>query len=280
MSDILISIREILMGYLIGIGNALPTILIFFAILIIGWIIAKVLSKTVSKLLEKAKADQLFAKLNLDQLFGNKDFSKSIINVITKFIYYFVFLIFLSTAIETLNLQVLTDLINQIIDFFPKLLIATIMFLFGYYIATFIRDIITSTTRSVGMASGSIIANAIFYFLLVMISVLAIEQLGIDTSLITDNISILIAGIIISGALAYGLAAVDIMGNILAIFFAKKTFAVGQYVRVGDVEGQIIEINSVNITLAQKGKRIVIPAKQFSKERVIISIDEVKELDE
>jgi len=130
------------------------------------------------------------------------------------------------------------------------------------------------------MVSGSIFGNIIFYFLLIMVSVLAIEQLGIDASLITDNITILIAGVIISGALAYGLAAVDTMGNILAIFFAKKTFAVGQYIRIGNLEGQIVEINSVNITLAKKGQRIVIPAKQFSKESVIISITELNEIDE
>jgi hypothetical protein len=280
MNEVVTSIKEILIGYIEGFGKALPGFFVFIAILLIGWIIAKISSKTVAKLLEKIKVDQLLLKLNLNELFGNKDFSKSIISVISKFVYYFIFLIAISTAIESLRMQVLTDLIIQIIEFFPKVLVAAIIFVFGFYLATFIRDMISSTTRSLGMASGGIFGNVIFYFLIIMVSVLAIEQLGIDASLITDNITILIAGVIISGALAYGLAAVDTMGNILAIFFAKKTFAVGQYIRIGDLEGQIVEINSVNITLAKKGQRIIIPAKQFTKENVIISVNELKEIDE
>jgi hypothetical protein len=280
MNEVLASIKGILLGYIEGFGKALPGFFVFISILFIGWIIAKIVSKSVVKILEKIKVDQFLIKLNLNELFGNKDFSKSIISVVSKFIYYFIFLIAISTAIESLEMQVLTDLITQIIEFFPKVLVASIIFIFGFYLATFIRDLITSTTRSIGMASGGIFGNIVFYFLLIMVSVLAIEQLGIDASLITDNITILIAGVIISGALAYGLAAVDTMGNILAVFFAKKTFAVGQYVRIGDLEGQIVEISSVNITLAKKGKRIIIPAKQFSKESVIISITELNEIDE
>ena len=280
MTDLLELLKEILQGYFTSFMQALPKFVQFLAILLIGWIIAKLVSKAVGKVLEKIQVDKMIDKLNLHELFGSKDFSKQITNIIVKFIYYFIFLITLSTAVDSLQMAVLTELIKQAIDFFPMLMIAVIIFVIGYYISTFIRDLITTATRSVGMASGGLLGNGVFYFLLIMVSITALEQLQIDTSLITNNISILIAGIIIAGALAYALAAVDVMGNILSVFFAKKTFAVGQYIRIGDIEGQIIEISSVNITIAQKGKRVVIPARQFTKESVIISIDEIKEIDD
>lgn len=273
-------IRDILLGYAKTFAAALPVFLKFLVILLIGWIIAKLVSKAIKKLLEKINVGKILDKIGFNELTDGKDLSNSIINVVSKFVYYFIFLIFLSTAVESLGMQVLTDLIASLIEFFPKILIAVIIFVIGFYIANLIRGIILSATRSIGMASGGIIASIVFYFILIMISVTAIEQMNIDASLITDNISILIGGMIIAGALAYGLSAVDVMGNILSVFFAKKTFAVGQYIRIGDVEGQIVEISSVNITIAQKGKRIIIPAKSFTKENVIISVNEVQEIED
>ncbi len=273
-------IRDILEGYIKGIAEVLPSFFRALVILLIGWIVAKLISKAVEKLLKRIKLNELLVKLNLNELLGEGDKSSNIASIIGKFIYYFIFLIFLSMAIELLGMQIITDQMTALIEFFPQVIVSVIIFLIGFYIATIIRNAINTATRSVGMAAGSIIANAIFYFLLVMVAVTAIEQLGVDTLLITSNISILIGGIIIAGALAYGLAAIDTMSNILSVFFAKKTFAVGQYIRIGEIEGQIIEISSVNFTIAQKGKKVIIPAKNFTKESVIISIDSVKELDE
>lgn len=280
MEEILSFIEQTLREYAEAFAAALPGFFKFIVILLIGWIIAKVVSKTISTLLKKIDIGNLVEKVGLSQMVKGKDLTDSISTIISKFIYYFILLIFLSTAVESLGMQVITDLIADLINFFPKIFVAIVIFVIGFYIANTIKNVITAALRSMGMASGALIANAVFYFILIMISVTAIEQLEIDASLITDNISILIGGMIIAGAIAYGLSAVDVMGNILAIFFAKKTFAVGQYIRIGDIEGQIIEINSVNITIAQKGKRVIIPAKQFTKENVIISVNEIKELDE
>ncbi len=273
-------VQDTLLGYAEAFRDALPGFFQFLSILLIGWLIASLVSKGIKKILEKIQIGKLLDKVGLSEYSKGKDLSKSASKAIAKFFYYFIFLITLSAAVESLGMQVLTDLIASAIEFFPKIFVAVLIFIIGFYLSNLIKGMITSTTRSIGMASGAIIANVIFYFIMIMVSVTAIEQLEIDASLITDNISILIAGIIMAGALAYALSAVDVMGNILSVFFVKKTFAVGQYIRIGDIEGQIVEINSVNITVAQKGKRIVIPAKNFTKENVIISINEIKELDE
>ena len=272
--------KNTLFEYADSFMEALPGFFSAILILFIGWLLAKIISKGLNKLLKKIKFDDILRKLNINELGGDKDIAESSSLVVSKFVYYFIFLIFISMSVQKLGMQIITDQMNALIEFFPQVFVAVLIFLIGFYISTLIRNMITSTTRSMGMAAGGIIGNAIFYFLLIVVSITALEQLGIDTLLITSNLSILIAGIIVAGALAYGLAAIDTMGNILSVFFAKKTFAVGQYVRIGEVEGQIIQINSVNIVLAQKGKKIIIPAKNFTKENVIISIDSVKEIDE
>ena len=267
-------LQETLMSYATSFAEFFKQLLGALIILLIGWIIAKIVSKTVKKLLQRIDLGKLLEKSNLTELFGDKNLTGSVTIAISKFIYYFIFLIFLLTATEALGMQAITDQVQALVEFFPKILVAVIIFIIGFYIASFIRDIIVMATKSMGAPAGMIIGNAIFYFLLIMISVTAIEQLGIDTSLITSNISIVIAGLIIGGAISYGFAARDAMGNILSTFFAKRSFIAGQVVRIGNVEGQIIEINSTNIVVQQdNNERIVIPTKRFVSENVAILQD-------
>jgi len=265
--------RDTLLNYANSMAAAFKTFIGAFVILIIGWIIAKIISKTIKKVLQRIQLGKLMEKSNLQELFGNRDMAETVTNVISKFVYYFILLIFILMATEALGMQAITDQVSALIDFFPKVLVAVIIFIIGFYISSFIRDLITTATKSVGVAGGSIIGSGIFYFLLIIVSVTAIEQMGIDTDLITSNLSIIIAGIIIGGAISYGFAAKDIMGDILSTFFAKKSFETGQFVRIGDIQGQIIEINSTNITILSGDTRIVVPTKQFMSQSVSILSD-------
>jgi len=265
--------KDTLFSYANSMAAAFKTFIGALVILIIGWIIAKIVSKTVRKVLERIQVGKLLEKSNLQELFGNRDMAKSVTNVISKFIYYFILLIFILMATEALGMEAITEQVSALIDFFPKVLVAVIIFVIGFYIASFIRDMVTTATKSVGVAGGSIIGSGIFYFLLIIVSVTAIEQMGIDTELITSNLSIIIAGIIIGGAISYGFAAKDIMGDIVSTFFAKKSFIAGQFIRIGDIEGQIIEINSTNITVLSNNDKIVVPTKQFMSQSVTILND-------
>ncbi|MCP4120356.1 MAG: mechanosensitive ion channel [Bacteroidetes bacterium] len=265
--------KDTLFSYANSMAAAFKTFVGALVILIIGWIIAKIVSKTIRKLLERIQVGKLLEKSNLQELFGNRDMAKTATNVISKFVYYFILLIFILMATEALGMEAITEQVSALIDFFPKVVIAVIIFMIGFYIASFIRDMVTTATKSVGIAGGSIIGSGIFYFLLIIVSVTSIEQMGIDTELITSNLSIIIAGIIIGGAISYGFAAKDIMSDIVSTFFAKKSFIAGQFIRIGDIEGQIIEINSTNITVLSNNDKIVVPTKQFMSQSVTILND-------
>lgn len=264
-------LQETLLSYANSFAAFFKQFIGALVILIIGWIIAKLISKAVKKILMKIQIGKIMEKANLQELLGNTDLNETVTNVISKFVYYFIFLMFLLTATEALGMQAITDQVSALIDFFPQILVAVIIFVIGYYISTFIRDIISTATKSLGAAGGAIIANAIFYFLLVMVSITAIEQLGIDTELITSNISIVIAGIIIGGAISYGFAARESMGNILSTFFAKRNFTAGQTIIIEGIQGRILEINSTNFVMEKEdGTRIVIPSAKFVSENVTI----------
>lgn len=262
-------IKDMLASLMATIMDAIPLFLGALLLLIIGWVLAKALSVTLKKVLEKSKVDEMAKKINLGEVTGNAIEIKPS-KILSKILFWVIILIFFVATAERLGLQIVVDQLTALINYVPQLLVSVFIFSIGVYVASFLRDTIKTATSSVGMSSGKLISNIVFYFLLIIISITALDQAGIDTTIISSNLTLIIAAVLLAGAIAYGFAAKGIMANILATFYAKKNFKAGQKIRIKDVEGIITEIDSVSIKIFNGEHYIVLPSKVLIDEKVVI----------
>jgi len=123
-------------------------------------------------------------------------------------------LIILTVIVSTthrLGIDVLTTQVQEVIDFIPDLLTASTIIIIGYLIAPKIKEVLTS----LGSNAGRVLANVLYYFIMIMIMITAIDQLGINTDLISKNILIIVGVILLAGGVAYRYAAREIIRNML-----------------------------------------------------------------
>ncbi|MEN8731229.1 MAG: hypothetical protein ABF321_01480 [Bacteroidia bacterium] len=123
-------------------------------------------------------------------------------------------LIILTVIVSTthrLGIDVLTTQVQEVIDFIPDLLTASTIIIIGYLIAPKIKEVLTS----LGSNAGRVLANVLYYFIMIMVMITAIDQLGIDTNLISKNILIIVGVILLAGGVAYRYAAREIIRNML-----------------------------------------------------------------
>ena len=73
-------------------------------------------------------------------------------------------------------------------------------------LAEFFRSVLETTMKSLGIPSATMIANFFFYFLFINIVIVALSQAEINTDFLSQNISLIIGGIVFAFALAYGIA--------------------------------------------------------------------------
>ena len=66
------------------------------------------------------------------------------------------------------------------------------------------------------MNGGKIISGFVFYFLVVIITITALDQIGIDTSIITSNVVLILGAILLAASISYGIASKTILSNMLA----------------------------------------------------------------
>jgi len=179
-------------------------------------------------------------------------------------------LLVLMTTSDVLGWSAISDELSKLIGYLPTLFSAIVLFLVGAFIAGFIRDLIRSSTTSLGINGGRMISQIVFYLLFVIITLTALKQAGIDTTIITSNLLIIMAAILGTAAISYGFASRDILANILAGFFGKRMYQIGQEIEIDNTRGVITAISSIAITLKTEEGQIVIPSHDFIKKKVKI----------
>ncbi len=252
-----------------------PKVLGAIVLLIIGIIIAKIITNILQKGLEKTGFDKLGDKLNtieIIQRFGSIKLSK----LVSKTLYYFIMLVFVTAATETLGMKVLTDMVTSLVNLIPKLIASALMLLAGVMIADALKNSVINICKSLKIDSGKLLGNIVFFFFLIIALIAALKQAGIETSLLESSFNLIIGGIILAFAVGYGMASKDVLANILSNFYSKNKFKEGQIVVLDGVKGEIITIDTTSITLKTGESNTVFPLSILQNQKVeIITVNNI-----
>lgn len=246
-------------------------IVIALLILFIGRIIARIIRRAVEKVLEVARFNEGAEKLNVTDMLRRGNIDSTPASLLSKFIYYTIMLFVMIATFDYLGWNVISEKFADLIDYLPRLLIAGVIFTLGFWVANFVRDFAVASLKSVGSAStANIVGTGAFWAILVMATVTALNQAGINTNFLTQNVQIILGAVLFALALAYGLAARGTMEDLISGFFNKKKFDKGQRIRVGEVEGEVVNSDNVSVTVRTGSNTVVIPMKELSASHVHI----------
>jgi small-conductance mechanosensitive channel len=189
-------------------------------------------------------------------------------SILSKVIYYLLMLIFIVAATDTLGMEAVSQLMNDIINYIPNLLVAVIMLGVGLLFADFIKGVVQTTCRSLGIPSANLIANFVFYFLLIAVAMSALGQAQINTAFLQNNLTVIIGGGVLAFAFGYGLASRDMMANFIASFYSRSKVAIGDQVKIGEVEGQVIDVDNTTVTLQAEDRQVIVPLSKLTTENI------------
>lgn len=251
--------------------GAVSGILGAILILLLGWLFSKLVARGVSRLLKLVKFDVLAKKIKATELLEKANISRSPSEVIGTFVYWIVLLLVIISASDALGWTVVSQEVSKLLGLLPNVLVAIVLFVVGFHIASFVRDFIKGAASSLNLGTGKLISGFVFYLLLVIISLTALNQAGVDTSIITNNLMLILGAILAAAAISYGIASKDVLSNILAGFFSRRTFQAGQTIEIGGVRGKIVAATNISVTIQSDDKeKVVIPTHQLITNKVKI----------
>lgn len=257
-------------GIINEIANVIPNLLGALAIIIIGWLATKLIVSIVKKALKLAKANKIDDKINEIELIEGKKLNFNIIKIITKFVKWIMYIMITIVVTDILNLTIVSEEIRNFLGYLPKLLSALIIFTIGLLLANFIKKGLKSFFESMDLSGSKIISQVVFFILLIFISITALNQAGVDTEIITSNITLILGAFLLAFALAFGLGAQKVVGDLLKTFYARKTYEVGENIEFNGVKGKIESLNGISVTIKTEKGKLVIPIKDIVESQVSI----------
>jgi len=257
--------------FMVKMMSVLPSIFGALVLFLVGSLVARLVSKAITKFAEKMKVNSLAEKAEVNGFLETANITSTPAEILGKVTKWLILLITGLMVADHLNLRILSQEIGNLISYLPKLFLALIFFIIGTYIAGFVRDLIRAATASLGISTGRMVSSFVYYLLIILVALTALRQGGMDTTIITNNLLLILGTILLAGAISYGFASREVLENILATFYSRKTFKIGQFIEVDGEEGEIVAVSTINVTLKKEnGDLVVIPAQMLIKNKVKI----------
>src|SRR3954454_12332009 len=139
-------------------AQILPKIGYFLLILIVGTLIAKVVQKVITKVLQRVGFDQVVERGGVKRALAKSKYDAAAI--LGKIVYYFIFLGVLSMAFAVFGPQnPISQFIASIVAFLPKLFVAVVALVIAFAVAAAVKDLVGNALG--GLSYGKALANGI-----------------------------------------------------------------------------------------------------------------------
>ena len=250
--------------------DAFPRVFTAIIIILAGMLIARLVSKTIRKLLEKIGVDKIGDKLNEIEMIQKSNFDIKLSKLFSRVFYYVLMLFFLVAAADVLAMPAVSQLVTDIFNFVPNLIVALIVLILGLLLSEAVKNLVYTTLKSLAVPSAKIISGFLFYFLLINVLVSALTQAGINIEFLSQNLTVLIGGGVLAFGIGYGLASRDVIANFMASFYSKDKVKLGDMVTIDGVEGEIVDIDRTSITINTETSQVIMPLSKMTSGNIEI----------
>jgi hypothetical protein len=216
---------EPLKAFLAQVGVLLPRVLLAIAVLIAGWLLAKLVRFAVARGLRAVNFHVLTERAGMDGFLRNGGIRADTADILALLCYGLVILSALIVGFNGLGLTYVTDLLAKVVLFVPKLMVALLILAFGGYFARFIGNAVSARVKSssrVPQADAELFGHLAQYAILTFVVLIALDQVNVGGDIIRQTFLIVLAGVVFALALAFGLGGKDWAAEILERFWPRK----------------------------------------------------------
>ena len=195
--------------------SAIPRILGFIIIVAIGWFVSSLLARAVIGLLRAIRFDELMQRSGLAEFANKMGTGLDSAGIIAGLVKWLTRIVVLLVAFDVLGLPAVSDVMRQLLLWLPNLVVAIFVLFIGGIAARALGNFIRGATAEAGFANPETLANVVRTTVWAFAIVVAINQLGIATNLITTLFTGFVSALAIALGLAFGLGGRDLASRTL-----------------------------------------------------------------
>jgi hypothetical protein len=196
-------------GSLVGFWNSLPHPVAAILILGFGWLVALFLRLLVSSLLSAIKVDRLSERTGLKEFLRKGNVENSISKLVSVILYWLVLVASFIASALALDVRIVNELGAKAAGMLPGILAAALIAAVGLVIVGFLANFTATIARNAGFPNARLLARVIKWAGYLFVVSIALDQAGVGRNLIGPVFLVLLGGISLGGALAFGLGCKD-----------------------------------------------------------------------
>ena len=197
----------------------LPQVIGALLVLLIGFIIAKLLDKVVTKGLQKAKVDDKLKTgggANYVEKLSPRGSPSKLVGLV---VFWVIMLFVISSAIGTLGIPPLTVFMNQVLSYLPNVLAALLIFIVAAAVAGAVGGLVHRTMGDT--PTGKIVRTLVPAMIMGIAVFMILTQLGISPVIVTITYVALVGAASLAAALAFGIGGRDAAAKLVNSGYEK-----------------------------------------------------------
>jgi len=261
------SLKQALLDVLASLSDSfaafLPRALTALAVFLVGLIVAKLAERLIRTSFDRLKVDDLLEKVGMTDILRKFGMRGTPGFLLSRLVFYLLLILFIQSAAQAVGLTAVSGSIGAFFSYLPHFVAAAIVLFIGMLVAQFAGSAVTRSARDSGIEFAPILGRIVSSLIVFMAGLMAVTQLKIDADIIHAVVLILLAGTALALALTFGLGTRDITRNLVAGFYARKLFAVGEPIEVQDVRGTLGGVTPLHVVIETEDGLTTLPNTVF-----------------
>ncbi len=183
----------------------LPVLLGALVIFVIGWLVAKTLKRIVEWLLTTLHFETLAEKSGVSGAMRKGDLKMTVSQIVSGLVYWLIMIMVLVMVVNALGMPKASDILERLFAYIPRVIAAVFVLVVAMFLATFVSGIVRTTAANAKLPHPELLAGICRWAIIVFAVTISLAQLGIAPIFITTTFNILLGGIVLALALAFGL---------------------------------------------------------------------------
>ncbi len=190
-------------------------------IIVIGWIVSKSIRSLVCRILKMMKLDKLAERSGVEKFLSKGEIKYTLSDLIALIIYWLMMLIVIMITANVLGLNTLAQLMDKVVLYIPNVLVAIIILVIGALLAVFVQKVVETTAKNAGLTYAKGMGVVTHSILIIFAVIIALEQLKIGITILSQFLTIILGSIGLGLALAFGLGCKDLAGQAMQNFLER-----------------------------------------------------------
>jgi hypothetical protein len=219
--------------------SAIPKVIGFAVIVVVGWLLSSLVEKGIAALLRAVKFNDLAGRSGLSDFVGKMGTATDPAGMIGLVAKWFIRLIALVVAFDALGLPAVSEVLRELLLWLPNVVVALVVLVIGGLAARALSNLVRASAAEAGLGSSALLGKVAAALVWAFAIVVAVNQIGIASTLVNTLFMAFVGAIALGLGLAFGLGGRETAGQILAKWYASAQDKSGQLAHAAEAGGRI-----------------------------------------